>query len=201
MNKRLATAFLMLVLAVSVGCGGLPKTHYYIVESPHVHSSGEAVISKVIMVDRFRANRVLQEDRILYRQNENEVNYYEYERWTSPPVDLVTNYFLHHLKDSAAYANVSSTRDIEKADYKLRGRLRRFEEADRGKQVSAEVALEVELVDARTGQGLWRGEEECSRPITVRTVAAVVQGIQQCLDDTANKLLNSMQDRILKKRE
>ncbi|MBZ5555267.1 MAG: ABC-type transport auxiliary lipoprotein family protein [Acidobacteriia bacterium] len=200
MNKKLAIGLVLLVLAMSGGCG-IPKTHYYIVESPHVHSNGGAVISKAIMVDRFRANRVLQEDRILYRENENEVNYYEYERWTSPPVDLVTNYFVHHLKDSAAYANVSGTRDIERADYRLRGRVRRFEEVDRGKQVSAEVALEVELVDAKTGQGLWRGEEECSRPMTVRTVAAVVQGIQQCLDETANKLLNSMQDRIQKRGE
>jgi ABC-type uncharacterized transport system auxiliary subunit len=200
MNKWLATEFLLLVLAMSAGCG-IPKTHYYIVESPHVRPHGEAVISKAIMVDRFHANRVLQEDRILYRENENEVNYYEYERWTSPPVDLVTNYFVHHLKDSAAYSNISSTKDIEKADYRLRGRLRHFEEVDQGKQVSAEVALEIELVDAKTGHGLWRGEEECSRPIAVRTVAAVVRGIQQCLDETANKLLNSMQDRIQKRGE
>jgi ABC-type uncharacterized transport system auxiliary subunit len=198
MNKRIALELVVVVLAMSVGCG-IPKTHYYIVESPHVRSNGGVTISKAIMVERFRANRVLQEDRILYRENENEVNYYEYERWTSPPVDLVTNYFVHHLKDSAAYSNVSSTRDIEKADYRLRGRLRRFEEADRGKQVSAEVALEVELVDSRTGQNLWRAEEECSRPVTVRTVPAVVQGIQQCLDETASKLLNAMQDRILKR--
>jgi ABC-type uncharacterized transport system auxiliary subunit len=200
MNKKPATVLLIGIFAMSAGCG-IPKTHYYIVESPHVRSNSGVVISKAIMVERFRANRVLQEDRIFYRENENEVNYYEYERWTSPPVDLVTNYFVHHLKDSAAYTNVSSTRDIEKADYRLRGRLRRFEEADRGKQVSAEVALEVELVDTRTGHSLWRGEEECSRPITVRTVAAVVQGIQQCLDETANKLLSSMQDKIQKRGE
>ncbi len=200
MNKKLAGGLAALSLSMSVNCG-IPKTHYYIVESPHVQSNSAAAIPKTITVERFRANHVLLEDRILYRENENEVNYYEYERWTSPPVDLVSNYFTHHLKDSGAYASVTSSRDADKADYKLRGRVRRFEEVDRGKQVSAEVEVEAELFDNKTGLNVWRGEESCSRPVTVRTVAAVVQGIQQCLDETAIKLLGSMQDKVRKGRE
>ncbi len=200
MNNRLTIWFVTLALLGSAGCG-VPRTHYYMVESPHGQPMGSGGISKAIVVERFRANQVLLEDRILYRENENEVNYYEYQRWTSPPVDLVTNYFVHHLKDTGTFANVSQASEGLRADYTLRGRVRHFEEVDQGKQVSAEVALEAELVDNKTGMHIWRGEEECSRPVTTRTIGAVVQGIQQCLDDTATKLMASMQQQIQGKTE
>ncbi len=197
MTKRCAVWLLSIVLWSSMGCG-LPKTHYYVVESPHVRSNDTAPIPRRIAVERFQASRLLSDDRILYRENESEVNYYEYQRWTAPPVDVVTNYFSHRLKDSAVFSGVGSTHEGSNADLILRGRVRHFEEVDRGKEVSVDVALEAEVIERRTGSTLWRSEEECTRPVSIRTVASVVQGIQQCLDETASRLLNSMQQHIQK---
>lgn len=197
MNTNFAMWVVLFTTMVSVSCG-LPKTHFYVIDPPHAQSGTLSTIPKRIAVERFHSSEVLVNDRILYREGDNEVNFYEYQRWTSPPVDLVTNYISHRLKDSSAFTHVMTSRDIGKPDFLLRGRVRRFEEVDRGKQIAAEVALEADLVDAKTGLEVWRREEECSKLVAAHTVPSVVQGIQQCLDETANKLINSMLNQIQK---
>jgi ABC-type uncharacterized transport system auxiliary subunit len=139
---------------------------------------------------------MLMDDRILYREGPNEVNFYEYHRWASPPVDLATNYFLHRLKDSGTYARVSAYYDAAHADLTLQGRLHNFEEVDRGKEVFASVALELELLDTATRALVWRGEAECAHPLPTTDIAGVVRGIYGCLDETASKLLVSMRQEL-----
>jgi ABC-type uncharacterized transport system auxiliary subunit len=165
-------------------------------ELPRVTPEPGTVIARHITIERFRADQVLMDDRILYREDPNEVNFYEYHRWASAPVDLATNYFLRRLKDSGTYARVSAYYDGAHADFTLQGRLHHFEEVDRGKEVFASVALELELLDAGTRALVWRGEAECMHPVAARDMAGVVRGIYDCLDEVASKLLASMQQQL-----
>lgn len=194
MSIRLRVLLLFFWGVAVWGCG-LPQTHYYIVEVPHASAQTSPAIPRHLTVARFRAADVLQDDRILYRSSENEVGFYEYQRWASPPVDLVTQYLLHRLKDSGVFSGVHAAPEGIRSDYTLQGRVMHFEERDRGKEVSTHVALEAELTDNKTHTVLWRDEVECTRPVGTHTVSAVVQGIEQCLDETSSKLLMSLQSR------
>jgi ABC-type uncharacterized transport system auxiliary subunit len=185
-----------MALVIAGASCSMPKTHYYTMELPHATPEGGKVIARHISVQRFRADQMLMDDRILYREGPNEVNFYEYHRWVSPPVDLATDYFLHRLKDSGTYARVSAYYDAAHADFTLQGRLHNFEEVDRGKEVFASVALELELLDTATRASVWRGEAECTHPLPTRDIAGVVRGIYACLDETASKLLVSMRQEL-----
>jgi len=177
-------------------CGGVPKTHYYTMDLPHTASSQRGALGCTITVHRFRADLILMDERILYREGSDEVNFYEYHRWASPPADLATDFFIHRLKDSGAYARVSRHNERAPSDLTLRGQLHRFEEVDRGKEVFASVSLELELIDAKAGASIWRGEAECTRPLASRDLSGVVHGIGGCLEETASKLLSSMQEKV-----
>jgi ABC-type uncharacterized transport system auxiliary subunit len=182
----------LLALTIAAASCSMPRVHYYTLEIPHSSPAAAAVVGSRINVQRFRADTALSDDRVLYRVNLNELNFYEYHRWASPPVDLVTDYFIHRLKDSRTYAGVSSYKDYPSSDYTLQGVIHRFEEVDHGKEVSAAVALELELVEAKTRVSVWRGEAECSRPLETRDMGGVVRGIHACLDQTATTLLANM---------
>jgi len=194
--SRVLRRWWWLALAFTSASCSLPRTHYYTMELPHATPETGPVIARHITIQRFRADQVLMDDRILYREGPNEVNFYEYHRWASPPVDLATNYFLYRLKDSGTYARVSAYYDGAHADFTLQGRLHHFEEVDRGKEVFASVALELELMDTGTRALVWRGEAECTHPVTIRDMAGVVRGIYDCLDEIASKLLVSMQQQL-----
>ena len=198
MKAAVRRAWVLALALAASSCGGVPRVRYYTVDIPHASPASAPVVNRHLTVQRFRADNPLADDRILYRENPNELNFYEYHRWSSPPRDLVTDYFVHRLKDSGAYAGVASYKDGLSADYVLQGRLHRFEEVDRGKEVSVLVAMELELLDAKTRASVWRGEAECTRPLATRDLWGVVGGIHGCLDETASSLLTSMQKRLEK---
>jgi ABC-type uncharacterized transport system auxiliary subunit len=187
---------LWLPVALAVVSCGVPRTHYYTIEMPRVTKGSGASIDRRIVVQRFSADQVLADDRILYREGPNEVSFYEYKRWANPPVDIVTDYVLYRLKASGDYGSVSSQKAGGPSDLMLRGRLYHFEEVDRGKEVFATVALELELTDTRTRASVWRGEAECTRPVAARDMGGGVGGISECLEETASKLLESMRQEI-----
>jgi ABC-type uncharacterized transport system auxiliary subunit len=185
----------MLLVVAGVACG-VPRVRYYTLEVPHARPEGSPALGRHIAVQRFRADRPLASDRIVYRENGHEVNFYEYQRWANPPTELVTGYVLHLLKDGGGYARVTAAVDGGRSDFTLQGRIHRFEEVDNGKEVSASVALEAELVDSRTRASVWRGEAACTRPLPSRDLTGVVRGIHECLDETAGKLLASMRAKV-----
>jgi ABC-type uncharacterized transport system auxiliary subunit len=185
-----------LPVALAVVCCGVPRTNYFTIEMPRATKEAVAPIERRIAVHRFSADQTLVDDRILYRERPNEVSFYEYKRWANSPVDIVTNYFLHRMKESGDYRDVSHAKSAGAADLTLRGRLYHFEELDRGKEVFASVAMELELTDSKTRASVWRGNAECTRPVAARDMSGVVAGISECLDETASKLLGSMRQEI-----
>jgi len=192
--------WLLLAVATAGAFCGVPRTRYYTLEMPHTAAGAGPAVDRHITVQRFRADRVLLDERILYREGTNPVGFYQYHRWANPPADLATDYVLHCLRDRGTYARVSTYKDGGQSDFTLQGRLYHFEEIDRGNEVFASVGLELELLATRTSTSVWRGEWECTRPVTVRDVAAVVQEIHGCLEVTAAKLLDAMQQQVARTR-
>jgi len=187
-----------LPVAFAVVCCGVPRTNYFTIEMPQATRGGGAQIERRIAVQRFSADQTLVDDRILYRERPNELSFYEYKRWANPPVDIVTDYFIHRMKESGDYLDVSPAKTAGASDLILRGRLYHFEELDRGKEVLASVAVELELTDSKTRASVWRGNAECTRPVATRDMGGIASGIAECLEETASKLLGSMRQEIEK---
>ncbi len=194
-NMRSQRRWLLAAAFAAASCS-LPRIHYYTMEIPHASPGTDPVIARHITIQRFQSESVLRDDRILYRVSPSEIGFYEYHRWTDAPADLVTDYFTHRLKDSGTYSGVSTYKNGSKSDYILQGRVNHFEEVDRGKEVLASVALELELLEAKTRVSIWRGEADCSHPLASRDMAGVIQGIYGCLNETAATLLNNMQRQV-----
>ncbi len=198
MNQQKVLGWLLAAGALAAVSCSIPRTHYYLLEYPHTPPAPAPTVASSIAVQRFQAEQIFVDDRIVYRQSPNEVNHYEYERWAGPPEDLVTNYVIHRLNDSGSYAQVSSYKNGPQSDFILQGRIHHFEEVDLGKEVSASVDLELELVNGTTRATVWRDEATCSKPLTAHTVNGVAQGIHACLEETAAKLLGEMHTQLEK---
>ena len=194
--SRILKYGLWLPVAVAVASCGVPRTYYYTIEMPRVTKERAVPVDRRVFVQRFSADQTLVDNRILYRERPNEVSFYEYKRWANSPVDIVTGYFVRRLKESGDFSSVSSHKGGSSTDLTLRGRLLHFEEVDRGKEVLASVALEIELTDNKTRASVWRGDAECTRPVADRDMSGVVTGISECLDETASKLLGSMRQEM-----
>src|SRR5271169_6797583 len=128
MNRRKSLRWVLAAGALAVASCSVPRTHYYLMDFPQTPPAAAPAVAGQIAVQTFQANQVFSDDRIAFRENQNEVNFYEYHRWANPPEDLVTTYFIHRLKDSGIYSGVSAYKDGPQPDFILQGRILHFEE-------------------------------------------------------------------------
>jgi ABC-type uncharacterized transport system auxiliary subunit len=181
----IAAAILVLLLA---GCGSVPQTYYYIptYEMP-ASANHHAPLGVVIGVEKFQAEVVYQDDRLIYRDSPFEVKYYSYRRWIAEPRHLVTEKAMAHLRHSGAFQNVVSYPSIVKLDYVLRGRVLAFEEWDANEAWHGKVALSFELLDPAKDEIVWRATFEKMTPAEKKLPVAVVQAVSTslslCLDE------------------
>ena len=116
----------------------------------------------------FRAERMLTQDRIVYRPSRQEVGYYEYHRWAEDPRSAVTSAIIERLRASGAFSSVALFDGRTRSDFLLRGRIERLEEVDYEEGVKAYAAISAELLDATNQRVVWEGSD-CRRPARWRS--------------------------------
>ncbi len=191
----LAAAILVLMGA---GCGSVPQTYYYIpTYEMKASANHHAALDVVIGVEKFQAEVVYQDDRLIYRDSPFEVKYYSYRRWIAEPRHLVTEKAMAHLRHSGAFQSVVAYPSIVKLDYVLRGRVLAFEEWDVNEAWHGKVALSFELLDTTKDEIVWRATFEKMTPAEKKLPVAVVQAVSTslslCLDEMVAALKSHLQ--------
>ena len=90
------------------------------------------------------------------------------------------------------FGNVVAYRAQKGLDYVLRGRLLAMEEVDTATEIGARFSLELELVQEEDGRVVWTGRHSCERPVGVKSVAAVVDTMNGCVQESLGDLTRSL---------
>ena len=145
MNRTITTFRNSLVFAVLIlatfACSS-PAIHYYATRvDKHDAAAGQPIADASVAVERLGGDKIYNHDRIIYRDASNEIGFYEYHQWTSPPIELVTQSLTSNLIYSGYFLTVSSYRQAVDPTYILTGRLINFEEVDKSEGLYATVRL------------------------------------------------------------
>ena len=187
-----SAAIALLACLVLAACGG-PKTRYYAVRMvKRAGSPAPPLTAMSAAVERFRGDRVYDQERIIYRDENNEVGFYEYHRWLSSPVDLTMRSVMGELAGAGYFRSVALYRDDPQADYLLRGQVLNFEEVDKAAGVFAVVRLEMSLIDNRRRTQLWSCAGEAELAVDVRSVPGVAQALDAALAESAREAVLSL---------
>ena len=191
-GQRLLAAAATFLLLSLVGCGKVPPSHYYTLESSLPVPPPAATTGVEIAVTRFRASQALSQDRLMYRPSPHRVDFYEYHRWVDTPPDLVTQNLISHLRRSGMFRAVTGTRGASRADYLLRGRVEHLEEVDSAGSVTARVGLRVELVEVKTRARVWTGQGAHEAQVTERSVEGVVRAMNESLRESLDQIVRGL---------
>ncbi|MDZ7261817.1 MAG: ABC-type transport auxiliary lipoprotein family protein, partial [candidate division KSB1 bacterium] len=169
-------------------CGNVPDIRYYLIEYPLTSmDKGEPKYDFTLGVEKFTANALYNDDRFVYRESPYEARYDYYRRWITPPAKIVTEKVLEHFKSSGLFQRVVSYPHYAEVDYLLRGHLKAFEEWDEGEKWYARVILEVELINMKTQQLVWRGESSkltlAARREPSEVVKAMSISLKTCIEE------------------
>ena len=171
-------------------CAASPEIRYFRVEYPLARSTADGPLPVTLGIARLGASEPYHQERIIFRTSPYQVQYYTYDRWESPPVEMVNDRLLEHFAARGRFQRVMPWRRGETLDYRLEARLRRFEELDEAYGWYGLVEMEYEVV-ARDGRSLWRGVTSQRVRAEARnpegTVEALSRGLQAALDEVVTK--------------
>jgi ABC-type uncharacterized transport system auxiliary subunit len=181
MHQRIAVFAVALATGGLAACGGAARpSKYYALEVPATpsHSGAANPYPVALLVGRLTAPHLYRDDRIVYRTGPEQLGTYEYHRWAEPPTEMVEAALLRMLRESGRYRTVQTLRSNAQGDYILRGRLHNFEEVS-GAQLTARVAMEIELYEIKTGTTVWSQFYSHDEPVNGKEVPAVVEGLDR----------------------
>jgi ABC-type uncharacterized transport system auxiliary subunit len=184
----LALAWGLMVVSLSMGCGGVPKTAYYTLGVPPAPSPSDAKTAAVLGVEHLRAPLALRDDRVLYYQSATQMNFYEHSRWGADPATMLTEYAAQWLGSSGAFAHVCILPSRQRVDYTLGGTVLSFEEVDYGGGTKARVGLDLFLMRTLDRKVIWTGKQQVDAPLQ----GAGVEGVATALSASTSQLLREM---------
>lgn len=195
MNKSLKSCMAVLVVlaaTVLVACGSGPRAQFYTLTYTPTASSSPGSASSQVGVAAPRASHMLRQDRVVYFTADNQLNFYESHRWADTPPRLVQSQLIRQLNADGLFGNIVPYRAQKGLDYVLRGRLLAMEEVDTATEIKARFSLELELVRQEDDRIVWTGRHGCEQPVATKSVGAVVDTLNGCLQETMTDLTRSL---------
>jgi ABC-type uncharacterized transport system auxiliary subunit len=140
-----------------------------------------------LLVARITSSHLYRDDRLVYGSGPVELGTYEYQRWAQPPAEMVQDALVASLRSSGQFRSVSAISSNLRGEYLLRGHLNALDEVDKP-EIAARFSIQLELVDSQTRASLWNGSYSHDAPVAGKTVADVVQALDQNVHDGLNQL-------------
>jgi ABC-type uncharacterized transport system auxiliary subunit len=184
-RRRSVFFFVAVFLAtggISVGCGASRPVKYYVLDpgasQPAPATNAPATFPVTLLVARIASAHLYHDDRLVYGSGPVELGTYEYQRWAEPPTEMVQDALISSLRATGQYRSVSAIGSNLRGEYILRGHLYALDEVD-NPAISARFSIELELFDTKTGATVWTGSYSHDAPVTGKTVADVVEALDQ----------------------
>ncbi len=173
---------LMITLVIG-GCtqAPVPQDRYYRISAP-APTSGAMLLAGAVEVDRFGAEGLTSGRAIVFVEGDaaETLQEYNYDFWHKPPGDMLRDAMIDYLRAANVAGNFVTPEMRADANYLLTGRIQALETV-RGPAPKAVVALEIAVIDAKTGTvrlvRSYRAEVPASDGSVKAAVAAVNQGV------------------------
>ena len=183
-------------VVASLACGGpVPPTFYYVLNLPAPAPAANRLDHTAVLMP-VRANRVVGQGRIVYRESREQVGFYEYHRWAEDPEDTVSAALARELMARGTFASVSAFDGRTKADFVIRGELGRLEEIDYDGPVRVKAEVSLELVNASTGRVTWSGIASRTENVPASDMRSVVSVMSAAVDATIKQLVGELDEHL-----
>jgi ABC-type uncharacterized transport system auxiliary subunit len=176
-----------LLLVLAACAGKVPETRYYQLATKAAPSPDKADVA--LAIEPLVADAAYDDDRIVYRLTPYRLDYYNYQRWSAPPGQLVGNFLQDAFGKSGKFRAVMHEAS-DAAPVTLGGRLIALEEVDKSKtQWIGHVALELTLTDNQTNKVVWSQQYDETEPLHMQSPEGLAQAISTAMTRVVQRAL------------
>ncbi len=177
------------------GCfGSTPKNeYYYYLTGPKGHPK-TAQKGATLAVDDFNVAPGYSRQVMAYKTQENELRYYGYRRWVSPPAKLLQAMTMRHLRASGNFAQVETEDKLRDPLALMQATVDALEELDKGDKTYARLAMRIVIRDASSQRVLFHHDFDKTFPCTKRHPREVAHGVSKILELEMRQLATRIAD-------
>jgi ABC-type uncharacterized transport system auxiliary subunit len=171
---------LALAAGFGAGCGAARPSKYYQLTVPadSTLSANADPLPITLLIGRITAPALYREDQIVYSSGGENMGTYEYQKWSEPPTEMISEIMLRQFRASGRYHGVYTLRSDIRGDYLLHGHLFDFKEVE-GSPVVGRVTLELELRDIKSGAVVWTHFYTHDEPSGGKDIGLVVAALDK----------------------
>ena len=150
-----------------------------------------------VVVREFSAPVFLRQGPIVYRLSPEQLDFYDYHRWAEDPRRVVTSAMVREMQARKLFRSVDVFDGRGSPECLVTGTLDHLEEVDQGANVSIDVSLSARLINLQTGEVLWQDTASKIAKLDQRSVPGIVAAMSRDLTDAVDRLVSSMEDRVV----
>jgi ABC-type uncharacterized transport system auxiliary subunit len=181
------------VLGLFAGCGGSRPIKYYQLTVPgELAPTTSQTVPVTILVRVPVAPDLYRDDRLVYSTGDQQMGFYEYERWASPAPELIQTVLVRSLRATGHYEGVFTPQSTVNGDYVLLTRIYDFKEQDNGSTLVGRLSMDSELRNVKTGAIVWQSYYTHDEPIRAKTVPDVVAALNRNVQLAANDIATGL---------
>lgn len=193
---------LLLAILALTACGSIepvPEDRFYrLAELPGPEPLAQPLLPGVLAVGMIETPGIYNDRAILYSESDHptELLRYHYHAWIDSPPQLIQDHITLFLRGAGVAPAVVIDNGQARWQYRLTGRLRRFEREMRGSGSSVVVAIEYRLQRRGSGQPLWIKDYTAQIPVSGERVNDAVQAFSAALNRIDLELLADLKKHV-----
>ena len=152
--------FLIICFFILQGCANSGKPHYdvenYLLSYTAPTYENKIKLDKTIRVHRFTIAAAYNNQNMIFRANDYNVDFFNYNRWAVNPADMIADILLRDMQESGLFRAVFSRYAVEETRFIIQGGINDFflRIKDNGKV--AVIAMEITLKDSQQKEATKR---------------------------------------------
>jgi len=152
--------FLIICFVILQGCANIGKPHYdvenYILNYTSPTFENKIKLDKTIRISRFTIAAAYNNQNMIFRTNDYNVDFFNYNRWAVNPADMIADILLRDMQESGLFRAVFSRYAAEETRFIIQGGINDFflRVGDNGKV--AVIAMEITLKDSQQKEATKR---------------------------------------------
>jgi len=191
----LAVSSILVLLTACAAQPPVPEDNFYQLPAPQIKAM-KRTITKSMSVKRLVSDGLHGERALLFSKTGHalQLKQYHYHHWSDTPPRMLQEYLISALRRARVADIVTNYDPVHRTDYNLTGKIRHFEQIERGSKNEVLVELELRLDDKRGNLMMLKDYR-----ITQTASSASPHDLVQAYGMALNKLANKFIDDWLKK--
>ena len=182
------------------GCANSGKPHYdvenYLLNYTAPTFENEVKLDKTIRIHRFTIAAAYNNQNMIFRTNDYNVDFFNYNRWAVNPADMVADILLRDMQESGLFRAVFSRYAVEETRFIIQGGINDFFLRIGDKSKVAVITMEITLKDSQqkeaTKKIVFQKKYSREETLTDQSPNGYCQAMSQALKNLSQQIITDL---------